>query len=215
MRSIGSLATLAWVLRIQDHEVGDSALRTLAIMADFAESHGMCWAHIDTLAEQRGVSKATVYRHLKALHKHRYILPGDERLVEKFPADRRPRVWFMNSYLRETEASQVSIDDGVAILRPRDGDGVASGETDGVASGATTEHRKNAHKNKTTQVVTKSRAGAWRAGLAVFDGRGYPGRECVHDFSAETHVNSRTGAVEPLCPMCRRIGTITPKGATA
>ncbi|WNM25233.1 helix-turn-helix domain-containing protein [Demequina capsici] len=211
MRGNGSLSILAWVLRVSDHEVGDPALRTLAVLADYVGDDGQAWPSIKTLCADRDLSRAAIYRHLAVLKKHRYILHGDQRLVDHLPANARPTVWFINAWLKYDGVAQDELDLGVSKMRQDETTGVSPDETAGVSPGANAVQGRKTHKKNLSPVGTQGRAPARDRVTARGHAIGYPGRECVHDMSADVHVNSRNGHTEPLCPICRRIGYIVTK----
>lgn len=85
----------AWALYdVRPGTVTDGARFTLLALADHARPDGTgAWPYVANLAELLGTSERTVYRHLAQLEEAGLIRPGDQALVEHYPADKRPRVW--------------------------------------------------------------------------------------------------------------------------
>lgn len=188
-----SLDALIWAIRVRaTGGVSESALRTLAVLADYAGEGHQCFPSWRRIQEDRGISRATVNRHLAELHTAGLIGPGDSRLVSHLPSNRRPRVWALNVNNRGFTYETTDDPRGLSFDLP------------GVSSGERTVIGRTAIEPSNSPSVRTSRARATAAAQVV----GYPGRECAHGFSADVHVNPRTGATEPLCPMCRRKGRV-------
>lgn len=190
-----SLEALIWAIRIKDSKASGAALRTLAILADYAGADGQAFPSNARLEEDRGVSRATLYRHLEELHKAGLILPGDQGLVGHLPGNRRPRVWYMNVHAR-----------GLIRETP----GPARGLIDppsGVSSGETTEHRKNQEPSKSVTYPPHQRAREATQGRSS-ERVDFPDRECIHDHQAVMYTDSKSGRTAPRCPYCRKAGRI-------
>lgn len=193
-----AIGALTWAVHINPKGVSDAALRTLAIMADSASSEGyLCWMSNTTLMGLRGVSRATLNRHINELHTAGLIAPGDPRVVSHLATNRRPRVWAVMAPVR-----------GLIGETPGDVRGLTL-DLPGVSPSEPTYIGRSVIDPSNSPSVPRSRGRA-SVGTQIRVITGYPGRECIHGFSADVHVNSRTGFTEPLCPICRKAGIVTP-----
>ncbi|MEE0654399.1 MAG: helix-turn-helix domain-containing protein [Bifidobacterium criceti] len=103
-----SLRALTWTIYDVGKDLTDtSAYRTLLILADHCDDDG-CGAYPSaaTIAEKTGMSVRTVRAKLKILAEAGYIVPGDQRIAEYLPANRRPKVWNLNMNWGAESASQ-------------------------------------------------------------------------------------------------------------
>lgn len=180
-----SIKALEWALRVtKSGSVDDSALRTLAILADYANAEFMAFPSWATLEAERGVSRRTVARHMKVLFEAGLILPGDERLVDRIPYGKRPKVWFINVIHR-----------GVTDDTPQAGRGVTNPPVE-VSPGGTQSIEPSMAKRSTN---SPSPARAIDAPQA------FPGRLCIHGEEALLYNDTRTGAYQvPRCVYCRK-----------
>lgn len=187
-----SLECVVWALRVTDELVGDSALRTLAVLADYANDQQVAFPSVKRLEADRGASRATIYRHLKALREAGYIVPGDDGWVAHIEGGKRPQVWFVNAWMR-----------GLNSETPQDLWGLTP-QGSGVSSGATAkEEPRTSVETKTQPSPTRTRVSERSTALAS-----HPGRDCIHGEEALTYVNPKTGRVQPRCPFCRKHGFI-------
>lgn len=182
-----SLEALVWALRVPvDGDVNDAALRTLAILADYANDDLIAYPSNSRLTEDRGVDRSTIYRHLAALLKAGLILPGPSDVVAHIPGNRRPKVWFVNAWHRgRTDATPET-------SRGRTPQGV------GVASGATGKEEPRTSIETSTHT---SPAHARASELVEF-----PDRECVHGHPGTLWRDPKSGLIRPRCPQCRHLG---------
>lgn len=186
-----SLEALVWALRVPKSKlVDDSALRTLAILADYANEHGMCWPSKERLQHDRGVSRATITRHIADLFREGLILPGDSQLVAHMPSNRRPKVWQLNLPNR-----------GLTDEPPAALWGLKSDHLGG-SSGEPQNPIEPSRKSKT--VTSPSRETARSETPAD-----RPEIECIHEHPAIWYFDKRVGRHRPRCPYCRRNDAIT------
>lgn len=198
------IEAVSWALRLRKTKtIDDSALRTLAVLADHANGDSMAWPSWDTLADERGVHRATIARHLKALFAEGLILPGDERYVSHLPSKYRPKVWMVN-WPGAPRAMPA-----VASVRPLPLD-VASGATPEPSRGRKSDHlevasgaTQNPHRTSSDSYVPKSPPRAREGEQAWED---WPDVECAHGYDCLTLVVKRTGERIPKCAECRRAG---------
>lgn len=183
-----SLQALVWALRVpKGGEVDDSALRTLAILADYASETYIAFPSNQQLMDDRGISRATLYRHLAALHKAGYIVPGDHGVVAHLPANRRPKVWVVNAWNR-----------GLIGETPGPSRGLIDPPS-GVSPDAThREEQEPSSNRKSLQSPARARE-ARSSDLTEF-----PGVDCIHGEEAVLWTNPRTGRIAPRCATCRK-----------
>lgn len=185
-----SLEALVWALRVpKSKNVDDSALRTLAIMADYANEHGMCWPSRERLRNDRGVSMPTISRHIADLFKEGLIMPGDPHLVSHLQGNRRPRVWQLNLPNR-----------GVIGETPRSLWGLTFDQS-GVSPGDTQNPIEPSSKRRTLKSPTRMNA---RTDAPVDE----PDVECVHQHPVTWYWDKRQARYLPRCPYCRRAGLV-------
>ena len=123
-----SIKVISWVREHAPTE-NPAELCILYSLADRANDDGQgCWPSVATMAEESRCSERTVQRHLRNLEQRGVIRRGDQRLVERYRADRRPIVWDLNlSFERE--------DTGCQSVMPSQSRGDKSG-TNGVTNSA-------------------------------------------------------------------------------
>lgn len=94
--------------------VGDSTRKLVLLgYANHAHKDGTAaWAKPETVAEYANCSKRTVQRHMAKLLADGYIREGDQSLVARYPADRRPIVYdiAMSDEVRESWAADGAAD---------------------------------------------------------------------------------------------------------
>lgn len=90
-----SLRALTWTIYDVGKDLTDaSAYRTLLILADHCDDDGRgAFPSVPTIAKKTGLSVSTIHAKLKILAEAGYIVPGDQRIAEYLPANRRPKVW--------------------------------------------------------------------------------------------------------------------------
>lgn len=186
-----SLEALVWALRVpKSKNVDDSALRTLAIMADYANEQGMCWPSRERLRNDRGVSLATISRHIADLFKEGLIVPANGGPVAHLPTNRRPKVWQMNLPNR-----------GLTDETPSTLWGLKS-EQSGVSPDATQNPIEPISKSRTVTSPARMNAQAEEP----ID---HPDVECIHEHPETWYWDKRKARWLPRCPYCRRDGLIT------
>lgn len=123
-----SIKVISWVREHAPTE-NPAELCILYSLADRANDDGQgCWPSVATMAEESRCSERTVQRHLRNLEQRGLIMRGDQRMVERYRADRRPIVWDLNLSLTREDA-------GCQSVMPSQSRGDKSG-TNGVTNGA-------------------------------------------------------------------------------
>ena len=123
-----SIKVISWVREHAPTE-NPAELCILYSLADRANDDGQgCWPSVATMAEESRCSERTVQRHLRNLEQRGIIVRGDQRLVERYRADRRPIVWDLNLSLKRE-------DTGCQSVMPSQSRGDKSG-TNGVTNSA-------------------------------------------------------------------------------
>ena len=123
-----SIKVISWVREHAPTE-NPAELCILYSLADRANDDGQgCWPSVATMAEESRCSERTVQRHLRNLEQRGIIVRGDQRLVERYRADRRPIVWDLNLSLKREDA-------GCQSVMPSQSRGDKSG-TNGVTNSA-------------------------------------------------------------------------------
>lgn len=123
-----SIKVISWVREHAPTE-NPAELCILYSLADRANDDGQgCWPSVATMAEESRCSERTVQRHLRNLEQRGVIRRGDQRLVERYRADRRPIVWDLNLSLKRE-------DTGCQSVMPSQSRGDKSG-TNGVTNSA-------------------------------------------------------------------------------
>ena len=123
-----SIKVISWVREHAPTE-NPAELCILYSLADRANDDGQgCWPSVATMAEESRCSERTVQRHLRNLEQRGVIRLGDQRLVERYRADRRPIVWDLNLSLKREDA-------GCQSVMPSQSRGDKSG-TNGVTNSA-------------------------------------------------------------------------------
>lgn len=98
-----SIKVITWVREHAPTE-NPAELCILYSLADRANDDGEgCWPSVATLAQEARCSQRTVQRHLRSLEDRGIIRKGDQRMVEKYRADRRPVVWDLNLDARRSD----------------------------------------------------------------------------------------------------------------
>lgn len=88
-----SLRAILWALDEAPCESSTERL-ILVYLADYADDQGCgVFPALQTVADRGGMSRATVKRHVQAMAGRGLLMPGDDRLVSHYRADRRPKVW--------------------------------------------------------------------------------------------------------------------------
>ena len=89
-----SLAALSWAVRLTATEdVTDAALRTLSVLADYANAQGVCWPSVGRLMNDRALSRSTIFAHIRQLENDGLMERAADHELEHLPANRRPTVW--------------------------------------------------------------------------------------------------------------------------
>lgn len=92
-----SLEAFIWVSSLPLDICGPTAYRVLVKLANHAHTDGRnAWRDNGSLAEEFHCSKRTIERAVRELRQLRLITVGDQRLVERIRADRRPTVYDLN-----------------------------------------------------------------------------------------------------------------------
>lgn len=104
-----SIKVISWVREHAPTE-NPAELCILYSLADRANDDGQgSWPSVATMAEESRCSERTVQRHLRNLEQRGLIMRGDQRLVERYRADRRPIVWDLNLGLKREDAGCQSV----------------------------------------------------------------------------------------------------------
>ena len=101
-----SLRAMLWAL--YDAPVNDPTEQAiLLVLADHARDDGTAaWPSRERIADAAQVSVATVKRRIRALSERGVIIAGDQRLVDHYRRDKRPRVWNLNfAKMRQPDVS--------------------------------------------------------------------------------------------------------------
>lgn len=125
-----------WAANLPHDRVGHVPFRVLMLLADHAHDDGTStWRSVSSIASTLQVSERTVHRAIRDLRVQRLIQPGDQRLVQHLPPNRRPVVYDL--LLTSPSAAELPLDLGVTEM---------SGVTTDVAS----YKEEPPSKNKTT-----------------------------------------------------------------
>lgn len=183
-----SIKVITWVREHAPTE-NPAELCILYSLADRANDDGEgCWPSIATLAQEARCSQRTVQRHLRNLADRGLIRKGDQRMVEKYRADRRPVVWDLNLDARRS-------DTGCQSDMPKGERGDKSG-TNGVTN--------NAPRGDTvvTQTVSKPIIKPKGLGLAETTGLEEAQEHAPKslDDLAQEHASGDAPASPDICP---------------
>lgn len=95
-----SIEAMMWV-KNDAPTTNSTEMCILYALAERANDDGTgCWPYYETLADEARCSLSTVKRHIKQLEDRGLILRGDQGMVSRYPARRRPVVWDLNMALR-------------------------------------------------------------------------------------------------------------------
>lgn len=183
-----SIKVITWVREHAPTE-NPAELCILYSLADRANDDGEgCWPSVATLAQEARCSQRTVQRHLRRLADRGIIRKGDQRMVEKYRADRRPVVWDLNLDARRS-------DTGCQSDTPKDERGVKTG-THGVSN--------NAQRGVTGDTQTVSKPSIDPRGLGLPETTGLeeaqePTPKSLDDLAQE-HVSGDAPASPDICP---------------
>lgn len=183
-----SIKVITWVREHAPTE-NPAELCILYSLADRANDDGEgCWPSVATLAQESRCSQRTVQRHLRNLEDRGLIRKGDQRMVEKYRADRRPVVWDLNLAARRSDAGCQSD----TSLQSRGDNSGANGVTNQASRGDTV----------VTQTINKpiiKPEGVEEAVTTGLEGAQEPTPKSLDDL-AQAHAGGDATASPDICP---------------
>lgn len=125
-----TILTMVWALKTAPVPQNDPVAHLVLIAyADHANDDGTAaWPSVATVARYARCTPRTVHTKLRVLLEHGLMRPGDQRLVDHLPANRRPVVYdlVMNPFGGEPQPVQPdperesAVQPGVKFLHPKD-----------------------------------------------------------------------------------------------